>query len=143
MPSPCAVVTISSHVSAGSFPFVRSQRTSSSRISAAVPGIEPSPWALHSARNSPNEIPSFVAPFRTSIGLNAWTWISGAARLHGVEEVEVEGARQVGVDARPACRPRSHPGPSLAARSATSASVSVYDSGSTSRWANAQNRQPT
>ncbi len=35
----CAVVTTSIQVAVGSLPFVRTQRTSSSRISAAVPGM--------------------------------------------------------------------------------------------------------
>ena len=69
--------TISSHVSAGSLPFVSSQRMSSSRISAAVPGIVPRPWAFASARNSSKVTPSFVAPLRTSMGLNACTCICG------------------------------------------------------------------
>ena len=111
MPRSCAVRTISSHVSAGSLPFVRTHRTSSSRISAAVPGIVPRPWCAALLRNSRNEMPSFVAPFRTSIGLNAWMWISGDARLHRVEEVEVEGPGQVGVDpalhAHLACAPHA------------------------------------
>ena len=79
IPRSCAVRTISSHVSAGSLPLVSTHRTSSSKISAAVPGIVPRPWRRHSCRNSRNEIPSFVEPFNTSIGLNAWMWISGAA----------------------------------------------------------------
>src|SRR5918992_1580237 len=77
MPSRWAVVTISSHVSAGSLPLVRTHRTSSSRISAAVPGIVPRPRRRHSSRNSRNEMPSRVAPFSTSIGLKAWMWMSG------------------------------------------------------------------
>ena len=39
----CAVLMISSQVAVGSLPLVSTQRTSSSRISAAVPGIESSP----------------------------------------------------------------------------------------------------
>ena len=47
-PSRCAVVTTSTQVLAGSLPLVSTHRTSSSRISAAVPGIVSSPasWAL-------------------------------------------------------------------------------------------------
>ena len=97
MPSPCAVVTTSSHVSAGSLPRVRTHRTSSSRISAAVPGIEPSPRARHSCRNSRNEIPSRVEPFRTSIGLNAWTWMSGTRAFTASRTPEVEVAGQARV----------------------------------------------
>ena len=99
MPRPCAVRTICSHVSAGSLPFVSTHRTSSSRISAAVPGIVPRPWRFASCRNSSNDTPSFVAPLRISIGLNACTCICGRAPLHRVDDVEVEGARQVRVDA--------------------------------------------
>src|ERR1017187_6251023 len=40
-PSSCAVVTTSIHTEAGSLPLVSTQRTSSSRISAAVPGPRP------------------------------------------------------------------------------------------------------
>ena len=46
MPSSCAVVTTSIQVAAGSLPLVSTQRTSSSRISAAVPGIVSSPASL-------------------------------------------------------------------------------------------------
>ena len=50
---------------------------SSSKISAAVPGIVSSPFAFASARNSRKEMPSLVAPLRISIGLNACRWIPG------------------------------------------------------------------
>ena len=52
MPSSCAVVTTSTQVAAGSLPLVRIQRTSSSRISAAVPGIESRPASLRRGRAS-------------------------------------------------------------------------------------------
>jgi hypothetical protein len=70
-PTPWAVRTMSSHVSAGSFPFVSTHRTSSSRISAAVPGMEPKPRARHSRRNSANETPSLLDPLKISMGLKA------------------------------------------------------------------------
>jgi hypothetical protein len=57
MPSSCAVVTTSIQVAAGSLPLVSTQRTSSSRISAAVPGIESRPaslaWISQSRIDSP------------------------------------------------------------------------------------------
>ena len=81
MPSPCAVRMICSHVSAGSFPFVSTQRTSSSRISAAVPGVEPSPARFASVSHSANEMPRREAPFSTSIGLKAWMCIPGTRAL--------------------------------------------------------------
>ena len=81
IPRSWAVRTISSQVSAGSFPLVRSHRTSSSRISAAVPGIVPSPCSRHALRNSRKDTPILVAPFSTSIGLNACTWIPGTRRF--------------------------------------------------------------
>src|ERR1700720_3710883 len=43
MPSSCAVVMTSIHAAAGSLPLVSTHRTSSSRISAAVPGSEATP----------------------------------------------------------------------------------------------------
>ena len=42
-PTRCAVVITSTHLSAGSLPLVKIQRISSSRISAAVPGLTASP----------------------------------------------------------------------------------------------------
>ena len=42
-PTSWAVVMTSIHAEVGSLPLVSTQRTSSSRISAAVPGIEPNP----------------------------------------------------------------------------------------------------
>jgi len=43
MPSSCAVVITSIQAAAGSLPLVSTHRTSSSRISAAVPGSDPTP----------------------------------------------------------------------------------------------------
>ena len=42
-PTSCAVVTTSIHIDVGSLPLVSTQRTSSSRISAAVPGMVSEP----------------------------------------------------------------------------------------------------
>ena len=79
IPTSWAVVITSIHASAGSLPLVSTHRTSSSRISAAVPGTLPSPRRLASVSHSRIEIPSRVAPLTTSIGENAWTWMSGTA----------------------------------------------------------------
>ena len=99
MPRPCAVRTISSHVSAGSLPFVSTHRTSSSRISAAVPGIVPSPWRLGLGQ----ELLERDAELRRAVeDLHRAERVDvhlGRAPLHRVDEVEVERARQIGVDA--------------------------------------------
>jgi hypothetical protein len=79
MPSSCAVFTTSTHCAAGSLPLVSTQRTSSSRISAAVPGIEPSPAAFSSASHSRIETPAFAAADTISMGENAWTCMPGTA----------------------------------------------------------------
>ena len=52
MPDRCAVVTTSIQALVGSLPLVSTQRTSSSRISAAVPGIESSPASLRPVSHS-------------------------------------------------------------------------------------------
>ena len=51
-PTRCAVRMISSQVAVGSLPLVSTQRTSSSRISAAVPGTESSPASFAAVRKS-------------------------------------------------------------------------------------------
>ena len=56
-------------------------RTSSSRISAAVPGSVPSPASFSSRRNVDSDSPSVAAPCVTSSGENAWTCIPGTAAL--------------------------------------------------------------
>ena len=71
------VETISIHSAVGSLPFVSTQRTSSSRISAAVPGIVSSPASFAAVRNSANESPVRAAPLTISMGLNACRCISG------------------------------------------------------------------
>jgi hypothetical protein len=77
IPSPCAVVMTSTHEAAGSLPFVSTHRTSSSRISAAVPGSEPTPALFASASQSRIDDPVRAAPLTTSIGLNACTCSCG------------------------------------------------------------------
>ena len=80
-PTSCAVVTMSIHSAAGSLPLVRTQRTSSSRISAAVPGIVSSPAACSSVSHSRTSAPAREAPLEISMGLNAWTCIDGTRAL--------------------------------------------------------------
>ncbi len=89
MPSSCAVVTISSHWSAGSLPLVRTQRTSSSRISAAVPGTESSPASLTSSSQARAETPCLADAVAISMGENACTWIPGAADFTARHDVGV------------------------------------------------------
>jgi hypothetical protein len=72
-PSSCAVVITSIHTEAGSLPLVSTQRTSSSRISAAVPGSELTPASLARTSHSLIGRPVREAPLITSIGENAWT----------------------------------------------------------------------
>ena len=72
-PSSCAVVITSIHTEAGSLPLVSTQRTSSSRISAAVPGSELTPASLARTSHSLIGRPVREAPFTTSMGENAWT----------------------------------------------------------------------
>ena len=81
MPSSCAVVITSIQAAAGNLPLVSTQRTSSSRISAAVPGSEPSPASRARTSHSRIGSPVRAAPLPTSIGENACTWISGHRRL--------------------------------------------------------------
>ncbi len=67
----------SSQVTVGSLPLVRTQRTSSSRISAAVPRIESSPASLAAVSQSRIDMPVRVAPLTTSMGEKAWTCMPG------------------------------------------------------------------
>ena len=76
-PTRCAAVTTSTQVRAGSLPLVSTQRTSSSRISAAVPGSEPRPASRALMRKSSVDRPVRAVPLTTSIGLNACTCMSG------------------------------------------------------------------
>ncbi len=81
MPTRWAVLMISTQVRVGSLPLVSTQRTSSSRISAAVPGIEPRPDSRALIRKSSKDRPVRVAPLTISIGEKAWTCISGTRCL--------------------------------------------------------------
>ena len=83
-PTWCAVVTISIQLLAGSLPLVSTQRTSSSRISAAVPGSEPRPASRALIRKSSTESPVRMVPLTISIGLNACTCMSGTRCLTAV-----------------------------------------------------------
>ena len=76
-PTRCAVVTISIQVCVGSLPLVSTQRTSSSRISAAVPGMVSRPDSRALIRKSSKDSPVRVEPLTISIGENACTCISG------------------------------------------------------------------
>ncbi len=77
MPSSWAVLMTSTQVAVGSLPLVRIQRTSSSRISAAVPGMVSSPAALASVSHSRMESPVRDAPLTTSMGEKACTCMPG------------------------------------------------------------------
>ena len=68
--SHCSVVTLSGQMTA---------RTSSSRISAAVPGNDPSPNPRNRARYSSSGSPSVAAPCQTSRAENAWMCSSGSS----------------------------------------------------------------
>ena len=99
MPSSWAVVMTSTQAAAGSLPLVSTQRTSSSRISAAVPGSESTPASRAAVSHSRTDMPVREAPFMTSIGEKACTCMPGVRPLDLGREVEVRGAGQVGVDA--------------------------------------------
>ena len=79
MPSRCAVDTTSTHCAAGSLPLVSTHRTSSSRISAAVPGMEPSPASRSSMSQSSIETPALAAADTISMGEKACTCMPGTA----------------------------------------------------------------
>jgi hypothetical protein len=69
MPSRWAVVTTSTQDAVGSLPLVSTHRTSSSRISAAVPGQAVDPASRTETRNSAIDSDERAAPLTTSIGL--------------------------------------------------------------------------
>ena len=71
------MLTTSIQALVGSLPLVRIQRTSSSRISAAVPGIVSRPASLAFASQSWIDSPVREAPLTTSIGQNACTCMPG------------------------------------------------------------------
>lgn len=75
MPSRCAVVTTSIQAAVGSLPLVSTHRTSSSRISAAVPGMLLRPASFAALSHSEMDMFARVAPFTTSIGEKAWMCI--------------------------------------------------------------------
>ena len=142
MPNECAVVMTSIHIAAGSLPLVSIQRTSSSRISAAVPGMVSSPASRAATNHSRIDRPVREAPLTTSIGLNACTCMSGTRFFtsRAMSKYAVPGSSGW----MPPCMqtsvaPSSH---ASSARRPTSSSESVYASASVRRWANAQNRQP-
>ena len=98
-PSECAVVTTSIHAAAGSLPFVSTHRTSSSRISAAVPGMVSSPASRSSVRNSRTDTPGLGRAgddLHRREGVHVHT---GHARLDRPYQVGVGGRRQGRVDA--------------------------------------------
>ena len=127
MPTRCAVVTTSTQVAVGSLPLVRTQRTSSSRISAAVPGMVSRPASRALISQSSIDRPGAGAPLTISIGENACTCMPGTRCFTAADEVEVRRAGQLGVDAalhadlgarrapRPP-RPGRRPGPATASR---------------------------
>ena len=89
--SHCSVFSLSGQIT---------RRTSSSRISAAVPGKRAQPAVLeHSRETSPIGQPSVRAPCDTSSGENAWTCIRGTACLHGAADAQIGLAGVVGMDA--------------------------------------------
>ena len=78
-PSACAASITWSHWSVAILSGQMTARTSSSRISAAVPGSEPNPASCSAARKSGTARPSVAAPCQISSGEKAWMWIAGSA----------------------------------------------------------------
>ena len=78
-PRPWASVMIRIHSFVGIFSLQIFRRTSSTRISAAVPHIELSPASFIASITSTVLILLFFAAYATSIGLLAWRWMPGAA----------------------------------------------------------------
>src|ERR1700752_4593004 len=81
-PTSCAVVTISIHIDVGSLPLVRTQRTSSSRISAAVPGMVSRPASRRLVSHSRMLNPLLVTPLAISIGVTGDRQFGIDAALH-------------------------------------------------------------
>lgn len=99
MPSSWAVEMTSIQVAAGSLPLVRTQRTSSSRISAAVPGTESRPRLLRGRQPLAD---GHAGPGRAVHHLHRGEGVdvhTGDAGLHRLRDVEVRRPGQVGVDA--------------------------------------------
>ena len=78
-PSPCAVRITDSHSLTVTLSGQRIFRIGGSRISAAVPGRDPSPASTSLSRNASTGRPSVAAPWLISSGEKAWTCMSGAA----------------------------------------------------------------
>ena len=79
IPRPCASVMIRTHSFVGIFSRQILSRTESTRISAAVPHIEPRPASFITSSTSTVLSRLFFAAYATSIGLLAWRWTPGAA----------------------------------------------------------------
>ena len=80
-PTECAVRCASSHSSVETLSGQSTARTSSSRISAAVPGSVLSPASLSRVRYSARSTPDRRAPSVTSSAVKPWMWMrSDAAR---------------------------------------------------------------
>lgn len=142
MPSSWAVVTTSTQVAVGSLPLVRTQRTSSSRISAAVPGMESRPASLAAVSQSRMDMPVRVAPLTTSIGEKACRCMPGTRALTALAMSKYAVPGRSGW--MPPCMhtsvaPTSH---ACSTRSATWSSERVNASASVRRCAKAQKRQP-
>ncbi len=99
MPSSCAVLTTSTQAAAGSLPLVSTQRTSSSRISAAVPGMVSSPASRSSVSHSRTGTPAFAAAVTISIGRERVHVHARHPRLDRPDDVGVAGDRHLRVDA--------------------------------------------
>lgn len=141
-PTSCAVVITSIHIEVGSLPLVSTQRTSSSRISAAVPGMVSSPASRSTVSHSRIDMPLRVTPLAISIGENACTCIDGTRFLTARTRSAYPVTGSSG--SMPPCIHTSVAPATCAsqARSATSSTESEYASASPLRCANAQNRQP-
>ena len=99
MPSSCAVLTTSTQAAAGSLPLVSTHRTSSSRISAAVPGMVSRPASRSSVRKSLN---GHVRLGRPGDDLHRGEGVHVQLRyplLDRADQVGVGGRRQGRVDA--------------------------------------------
>ncbi|SIA34625.1 Uncharacterised protein [Mycobacteroides abscessus subsp. abscessus] len=141
-PTSCAVLMTSIHSDAGSLPLVSTQRISSSRISAAVPGMVSRPAARSSVSQSRTLWPPLEAPLTISMGLKACTCMLGTrfftARTRSAYPVTGSSGSM------PPCMQTSVAPATYAsqARSPTSSADSENASASPLRCANAQNRQP-
>ena len=75
---------------------MRTHRTSSSRISAAVPGIESRPGVLELARATPaTDMPALADAVAISMGEKACTCMPGCRGLHRAHDVGVRRGVQV------------------------------------------------